>query len=574
MKGRAGDVLIQRCSIGTSPGSIGLNLTFSPVSQVGAASRGEILRMIGAWIGGSVVALMLAAAASPAPPTPVTQTSTDVRVIDELIDRNHRSIGGLPGSVATWRGVITQAKTDIHYTTVAQRDGRYRTVYEHPLGELSEGSDGVNAWIQDLNGNVITEPAARRWSFLKGLLGYNAALYDESLSWVRGGNGQLDGRAVVKLRTSIGQNDVLFYIDARSGLVDGVDVGARTVRYQYRSFGPLTVPTKAVESENGTTVIATLDEVRFSAPASVSFSSPAARKPEFPAGQTDIALDFDSPHSLIVLSTQINGSPAKFLLDSGSSSSLIDIDAAKSLGLPTAGSSRVAAATLLSGTMARAEKLNIGGIVFHPFVFQAVPLGLPPGIRGYGIKGILGYDVLAHIVARIDYSRARIRLIAPASFTYSGTGTVIALDASARLPRVPAVVGEKDAATFTVDTGSDAGLIIYQGFAASHERDLLRPGDLASDSRGPALGETDVAPFFPDLTRASGAGGTFRVKTGYVSRLGLGSFEVMRVFTEIVLEPSGAFAPSASDGLLGAAVLSKFGAVFLDYPGARLILER
>ena len=566
-------LLVFKTSWSSSRGLVGSIPIFS--RQVGAASHGETLYMVGAWIGGGIAAFVLASAPATLVPTPVTQTSTDVRAIDELMNRHHRSIGGLPGYVAAWRGVIHQANTDIHYTTVAARDGRYRTVYELPFGERSEGSNGTNAWIQDLNGNVVSEPAAKRRSFLTRLLGYNAALYDETLSWVRAGSGQLDGHAVQKLRTSIGTSDALFYLDARTGLVDGVDIGARTVRYpQYSSFGALTLPTKAVEVENGSTVTATVYDVRFSATTAVSFDAPPPRRPEFPAGQTDVALDFESPHSLIIVSAQVNGKPANFLLDSGSSSSLVDLEAAKNFGLPTAGSSRVAAATLLSGTTARAETLNIGGIVFSPFVFQAVPLGLPSSIRGYGIKGILGYDVFAQLVTRIDYGRARIRLIAPASFTYNGTGTVLALDASARLPRIPVTIGDKDPATFTVDTGSDAGLIIYQDFAAAHERDLLRPGDLASELPGPPIGQVDVSPFFSDLTRASGAGGSIRVKTGYVSRVGLGSFQVIKVFTEIVLEPSGAFAPTVSDGLLGAAVLSKFGAVFLDYQDGRLILER
>jgi hypothetical protein len=550
-------------------------------SQVGAALHGEALRMIGAWAGGCIAALLLAAASGSAAPSPATQTSTDVRAIDALIHRNHRSIGTLPGSVATWSGVITQADIDIRYATTAQRDGRYRTIYELPFGERSEGNDGVTAWIRDLNGNVIAEPVTHRRSFLTRLLGYNAALYDDTIAWARAGSGDLDGHSVEKLRTLIGKSDVLFYIDAQTGLVDGVDVGSRKVRYtQYSSFGPLTLPTKAVETDGGSTVTATISDLRFAAVPAVNYAAPQPRRPDFPTGQSDVGLDFESPHSLIVINVQVNGSAAKFLLDSGSSSSLIDLDAAKSLGLPTAGSSHVAAAALLTGTTARAERLSIGGIVFHPFVFQAVPLGLPASIHGYGIKGILGYDVFAQLVARIDYGRAHIRLIAPGSFTYTGTGAVLSLDSTARLPRVPATLGEKDAATFTVDTGSDSGLIIYQDFAAAHERDLLRPGDLASEVSGkpPSFfgpqDEVDVSPFFSGLTRASGAGGSIRVKTGYISRLALGGFEVPKVFTEIVLEPSGAFAPTISDGLLGAAVLSKFGAVFLDYQGGRLILER
>jgi hypothetical protein len=59
-----------------------------------------------------------------------------------------------------------------------------------------------------------------------------------------------------------------------------------------------------------------------------------------------------------------------------------------------------------------------------------------------------------------------------------------------------------------------------------------------------------------------------------MSRMDLGQFSMVDLFTQVVLRSTGAFAPTQSDGILGAGALSKFGAVFVDYPGTRVILEK
>lgn len=478
--------------------------------------------------------------------------------------------------------MINQNGVDMPFAESAAHDGRWKSTYLVQFGQRSEGQDDASQWVQDLNGNVLVAPVQRRHGMLTRLLGFNATMLDEAVSWSFDGPITLDGRPVIRIHAKLSGYDCALYVDSRTALVYGVEVGPRSIRYpSYENFGGLTMPNKIVESEEDTTVTRTIANLTFRTFPASEFAPPAPRRPQFPAGLSDVGLDFDSPHSLIVISAKVNGVNVKFLLDSGSSASLIDLDQARLLKLPTAGSARVAGATLLRGSAARADSLEIGGVKFAPFVFEAVPLGLPASIRGFGIEGILGYDVLAQLVARIDYGRARIRLIAPGSFTYSGTGSVIALDASSRLPHVGTTLGEKDPATFTVDTGSDSGLIVYQDFARSHARDFMRPGDLASevttrpiDTYEPGKDPADPARYFPDLTQANGAGGAIHVKTGFISRLNLGQFSVEHIFTEIVLQPTGAFTPTASDGLLGAGVLSKFGAVFLDYPGGRFILER
>jgi len=458
---------------------------------------------------------------------------------------------------------------------MADIDGNYRTVYTMPYGQRVEGSNGLVRWTQDVNGNTSSEPLTHRRTLASRLLGFNAALRDPSIPWALDGASQLDGKQVYRLRTKFGDVDAVFYVDSKSSLLDGVDVGSRTIRYPaYTRFGPMTMPSTTVESQDAVTVTTTVTNVAFSERVNASFTPPPSRQPDFPAGQPEVGMNIDEPRSLIVVNATINSKPIRVLLDSGSSTSLIDLDAVKALGLPTSGSAHVAGAALLTGTVARAETLDLGGLRFHPFVFEAVPLGLPSTLRGYGIQGILGYDVLARVVARIDYSRARLRLISPASFSYAGTGAVLSLDSESRVPRVAATLGGKDPVTFTIDTGSDSGLILYSDFAQSHARDFMRPGELASEACAMGPCNADLSKFFGDMRIASGAGGNIHVKTAYIGRLDLGKFAVEHVFTEIVLQPTGAFVPTQSDGLLGAGVLTQFGAVFLDYPGSRLILER
>lgn len=501
--------------------------------------------------------------------------------LEALLDRHEHAIGLFP-EAATWSGSIVQGGTAIQYTSVADAEGRYRTDYTMPYGQRSEGADGSVHWSQDVNGNVTSEPLIRRRSLVTRLLGYNAALYDPTIVWRLDGSAQIDGHEAYRLRTKFGEYDATFYLDEKTALLDGVDVATRSFRYQYTRYGSMMLPSTTVESQDQASVTTTIANATFSLGKDVSFAPPPPRLPDFPAGQSEVGLNFDSTRSLIVVSASINGKPVKLLVDSGSSTSLIDLDEAKALQLPMSGSAHVAGAAMLTGTVAHVETLDLAGLRFHPFIFEAVPLGLPAAIRGYGIEGIIGYDVLARVVARIDYDRARLRLISPASFTYAGTGAVIPLDASSRVPHVAAMLGQKDPVNFTVDTGSDSGLILYNDFAQAHPQDFMRPGDLASEASKNLGAEAcpvppcsaDPSKFFGDLRLASGAGGNIHVKTAYVQRLDLGKFAVERVFTEIVLQPTGAFVPTQTDGLLGAGVLKQFGAVFLDYSGGRLILER
>jgi Aspartyl protease len=492
----------------------------------------------------AVIAAALIGSASPLPS------------VDDLIIRHRRALGRMTATTAHWTGTVANGDDVQKFEVTADYTGRYRQSWTSPLGTVLEGSDGKSDWTQDENGNVVVQPTRRAFSFQFSLVRLNDFRLDNANKMDVGGPVQIDGRPAYSIKIADGDRSMTLYLDVETSLVDGADAGDHVIRYHdYRYFDGTPVPTVIQDATPGSTVTRTIGDVKFGVSVAGQFDPPSTREPTFPTGANDVLTTFDSPHGLIVLQAKINDKPIKLLLDSGSSSTVIDADLAKSLALPTAGTAQIQGAGVLSGTFARADTLDVAGISFAPFVLEAVPLKLPAVIAHEGIQGVLGYDFLSHVVTRISYFTREVRFIRPDTFTYSGTGAVIAADLSNRVPYIPATMGDGDKGTFTVDTGSDEGLVLYSQFANANLRDFIDPMEMAQKNSG-------------------GVGGEFTTRAGTVKLFNLGVFSVPEVPTEIVLHATGAFSQGKSDGLIGARLLGEFRAVFLDYRGKRLILEK
>jgi hypothetical protein len=500
----------------------------------------------------------------------------------ELFDRHSRAYGLLPVGSIRWSGTLTSGATQATYDIIADAQGHYRQNSYLPLSNHAEGDDGSVYWQQDENGNVTTDPATSHHSAVSRLLRLNDYKFDLGDATVSG-IVDIDGRKAYAVHTHVGETDAVLYVDVASSLVDGGDFGTRTVRYHtYKHFEGVPVPTQAIDSDGSTSSITTVDDVHFSAPVtSKTFVAPAQREPDMPAGVSQITVSFSSERGLIELDCKIDGKPVKLLLDSGSSTSVIDSGSAARLGMPTGGVARINAASELDGTITRADTLTVGDATFHNFVMEAVPLDLPRSLAADHIDGIIGYDVLAQLVARISYFADKVQFTLPSAFKYSGTGAVLPMTISNRVPRIDAKLGAAgDPVNLTVDTGSDGALVLYRSFADAHPRDfLLKMIDGVSDfdapvSRGPDLiSATKAAAATTDNARGAG-GGDIPVRLATISRMDLGQFSIINLFTQVVLHATGAFTPTESDGILGAGALQGFNAVFMDYPGRRVILEK
>jgi len=441
------------------------------------------------------------------------------------------------------------------------------------LSREAEGSNGAVDWAQDENGNVKTSPAEHHSSMDARLVRLNDLRFDSHTAVVLALT-NLDGRRVYSVSIPLQGTNAIVYFDAATWLIDGADYGPSTIRYgAYRRYESVAVPVEVTENSPQDNVKITVDNVTFLRGASASgrFDPPAQREPLFPSGAQSVMIDFDSPRGLIVCRAKINGHPAKFLIDSGSTTSIIDLDLAKRLGLPQGGQSRVEGAVMFNGTTARIDSFDLNGIRFEPLYVQAVALRLPERIAHEGIDGILGYDLFAPLVARISYRHEKLELIEPASFTYGGTGSVIPADTSKRVPIIGASIGKDHSGAFSVDTGSTASLVLFKRFAEANEIDFLNPAQHDIGIRREVI--YDPEDFGPSM--ASGAGGEFPTRLAVLDRLNLGAFSLPDLPTEIVMRDVGAFgSKSTTDGIIGGGALAQFAAVFFDYSNKRLIFEK
>ena len=515
-------------------------------------------------------ALAFNAAASATSP-PRAGPSPGLPSAESLMARHLQALGRLPELVAKWSGSITEGGQTARYEVVSARDGRFRRTYQLSLGSRTQGSNGVVDWEQDENGNVRTTPATRHSSMDARLVRLNDMLLDSHDAVVLALT-KVDGHRVYSVSMNLEGTNAIVYFDAASWLIDGADYGRSSVRYRsYRRFGGVAVPVDVTEKGPDGDVTITVGTVEFMRGDDAAFAPPPQREPIFPSGVTSVELNFDSPHGLIVCSAKINGHPVRLLVDSGSTTSIVDADLAKRLDLPQGGVATVEGAAALTGTVAKIDSLDLDGIRFEPLYVQAVPLRLPGRIAHEGIVGILGYDLFAPLVARLSYRRDKIELIQPAAFSYTGTGSVISLGADRHVPVITASVGENHAGTFTVDTGSTAALVLFRHFADRNSVDFLNPSQHDVGLRREDISDPDD--FGPST--ASGAGGDFPTRLGVIDRLNLGAFSLPEVVTEVVMRDAGAFGTnSATDGIVGGGALAQFSAVFFDYLNGRLILER
>jgi hypothetical protein len=532
----------------------------------------------------ALVALALAVAtsatAAPAPPIPLPTPPVFLPTVGTLFVRHSQAFGLLPVGSIRWTGTVTSGGTQATYDTIADAKGHFRQDFTLALSTHAEGDDGAHFWQQDENGNVTITDTDNHHNAVSRLLRLNDYKFDTPGAKVTGIT-YLDGRRAYVVNTRVGQVDATLYVDAASALVDGGDFADRTIRYSaYRRFEGVPVPTLSVDTDSTGTTTTSVDDVHFAAPvSSTTFTAPSQREPDMPAGKGEVTVPFDTDRGLIIIGCAINGSYVHLLLDSGSSTSVIDAQVATRLGMPTGGVAHINAAGELTGTVTRATTLAIGGAVFHDFVMEAVPLQLPESLAHDHIDGIAGFDVFAQLVARISYFDSQVRFMLPSAFTYSGTGVVLPLAIDNRVSRVGAKLGRGDPVTLTLDTGSDAALVLYREYADAHPNDFETQNTVANNELGIGSNQGPVTPDLANNQRAiqsarGAGGGEIPVRITTVSQLSLGDFSLVNLFTQVVLHATGAFAPTVSDGIVGAGALSQFGAVFIDYPGLRLILEK
>lgn len=255
--------------------------------------------------------------------------------------------------------------------------------------------------------------------------------------------------------------------------------------------------------------------------------------------------------ALLSVEIALGGRPTRWLIDSGATTALIAPALAATLGLQRLAPVRVATA---GGVQTRDRfalpQLPLLGAAGAGSPAVAVDLDAVLGEAGGALDGVLGAPWLRSVATRFDLAGGELRWSATAE--PSSNAAVLPLRWDDGLPVVSFQLGARPAEGFLFDTGNAGALVVF----ARRARALL-------DEAG-ALPETTVREL----------GGSVRVRYARIDRLATAGWTSRDV--PAALE-AGATARRGAhfDRLAGSVgnALFESGAVTLDGPGARLIVE-
>ncbi len=250
-----------------------------------------------------------------------------------------------------------------------------------------------------------------------------------------------------------------------------------------------------------------------------------------------------------------------FIIDTGASDEILDAALVKELGVTVTEPKLVpqpGGAVAIGQTTG--VDIALGGVALKSWPFVSAPLRPLEPFLGRPFDGVFGQAFLDRFVVEFDYAHGRMRLYDPATYVYSGTGSVLALERPdgrffirARLEGT----GRESAAEglLQLDTGSFEALGLDGGDVAAHglvsrsaPRVALFGLALGGETsgyktrlRGVVLGPIRIASPIAAVTTSSNAGDdplAFGVVGGEILR----RFKVIVLASrkQIILEPTPA----------------------------------
>jgi len=281
------------------------------------------------------------------------------------------------------------------------------------------------------------------------------------------------------------------------------------------------------------------------------------------AADSNLEIPFDFLHNQIVLQGMLNGrGPYRFILDTGTRATTIDLQIARELRLPL-GAQATSEGVGGERSMVRHTTyvdLQIRGIAVRHLDAAVFDLSGVSRSLGQPLHGVLGFSFLDSRITQIDYFQRRIRLYDDSPFPLNvhrdGEKSIsfpMQFHSHSVLPVLEDCYVNGMRLTVTLDTGSSLGLVL---FPRTTER--LGLGELA---------RTGIP------MEAAGYLGEARLTKGWVKSvmlksIDLGAIEVAYARQGYALDES----PERRGGSIGNAILQDF-VLTLDYRARVVTLQ-
>ncbi|MGC1380169.1 MAG: retropepsin-like aspartic protease [Candidatus Baltobacteraceae bacterium] len=361
-------------------------------------------------------------------------------------------------------GEVVQHATEVRAGLV------YRTtvVYPKRAGTSDEaGFTGNVFWTTNING--FTTPIYG--DLAKYLLSYEL-LMDEGTTALQGtltGTGSADGKAAQTIRLEVPNGDPIdVYVDPASGayLKAVVDPdGDYETTVQVLSYTDVTPGKKMVGSYRvgtGSSGAYTYTKIEPNVPITDD-----ALHPPTPRATWSFANPQPFPISVtptrLLVDASVNGVKGRFILDTGASQIFLDerfADRAKVAKLDVHGAALGLLGTQRT-TMRKADSVTIGGNTLSNVIVEAQDFTSADyrGLDQKNYDGLLGYDVFAGAVVRLDFRAGSMTISDPAAQQGDPPGIAILADISDWTPAIPMTLDRTIPVKAMLDTGDPQAIV-------------------------------------------------------------------------------------------------------------------
>lgn len=443
---------------------------------------------------------------------------------------------------------------------------RYRNEVDFSVIEYVEGDSGEHSWLLDTNDRVLIhrDQQTRNRRKIQKLLEEFEHLSSSSpyFSLQYKGKASCNQREchVLTLANTINSDRLSYYLDTKSffmvkSIYTTPDLQTVSVYDDFRVVDGMVL---AFHTATTYSPIEKREETRISnytineqSPPG-AFEVPVSKKDySFPKGRDSTTVSFEMKGNLIYLPVSIGGDSRLWLLDSGSSMSVIDTTYARDQGLLRKGEIKGHGfGRLFNLGFAAISEYRLADIRFQQQKVYTLE-GLQENSYEPQIFGILGYDFLSRFVVEIDFDKESITFHEPESFTYQGAGRRVEAPLKYRTFTLPVKVDNMHTGPWSVDLGAHQSSLHYP-FAK--DNGLLGRDGVQTVSRG-------------------AAGYSFGILNEF-SCMEVGDFHLDKQLLVVPKKSgSGATAFGEVDGNLGISTLRNFH-IYLHYPKQQIILEK
>jgi len=380
------------------------------------------------------------------------------------------SVGGLTGTIRSWRVLPERIRTEVDLVVFSQ----------------ITGDNGDIAWSVDGNGklSLVQDPfaLARREVAVRfaefEYLDPDSDVFDVTLLGTEEFNGQ--DCYLVSIRSEPDQVERVWHIGADDFLMwRSRDVQPDMQQNAtYSDYRPVSGVMHAFRQDmeilpvgQKQTLVTTLLETNVEVDERL-FDPPTDQTRDFvfTTGGDSAELPFQFLERHIFLPVTLGSDEALWVLDSGASASVIDRGYAESLGLEMSGEIKgQGAGNTVDVAFTTLPPFSVGGIEFDEQQVAAIDfVGLFKRVADLEVVGVLGYDFLSRFVTRVDYASRTLTFYDPETFEYEGDGTVLDAPLKENLFCVRAVVDGVHDGQWMLDLGA-GGMTFHAPYAKEHD---------------------------------------------------------------------------------------------------------